>query len=138
MAEYQRIVQEYIHRCHDDGIDSEHFGAGDTYIQGAEHHIDEREEETEHAPVQKFAGGIVYGIRGDEHPHHRRSRPLAQTEQYACHEQQEQTPLHHDGTYFLVMSFTVASGYQYLRTGTESEGYGKDADIQQSAHRRSA
>ena len=36
---------------------------GDAYIEGAEHDIDEGEEETEHTPMQEFASGSVDVVR---------------------------------------------------------------------------
>ena len=63
MTENEGIIQKYIDDGHDNGIDGQHFCAGDAYIQGTEHYVNKREEEPEHSPLQELAGGIVDIVR---------------------------------------------------------------------------
>ena len=133
-AEYHGIVQKHVYERHDYGIHGQDFRVGDAYVKGAEHDIDERKQQSPHAPDEKFVGGIVHAFRVDEQAYHRFGKHEHQHEHYHCHRETECAALPHDFAYHVVVALSVSPCYEYLRTYAEAECHCVDADVEQSAH----
>ena len=134
MTENQRVIQKHIDQRHNNSIDCQHLCPGNSNIQRTKHDINEREEETEHAPIQKFTGIFINRIRRNQHSHYCRSHPLTQTEQNGSQYQQEHPSLDYNRTNILATAFSITTANHYLRTRAETKSNGKNTDVKQSSH----
>ena len=93
LAENQHVVQYDVRQYHDDRVQRQRFRIRDADEERPEHNRDEREKESEHAPVRVADGGFVHFVGADQRAQHHRSERVRYDEHHGRQRQQEQQSL---------------------------------------------